>query len=355
MRLNKKTYKEVFHFDDKWFIIIGIPFFSFIISLVYFPYMSTEEASHYWDKCFPISLMYTVVFWLFYRWIAYKALLIFPDKVDFYKRIVAEVVSVFVFYFLIIFVLEEIEFLMLNQSKHGEPELLISSIITLALSFMILTLYEAVRLYTKLLQVETEKEKLEKENMQSALLGLRNQINPHFLFNNLNTLSYLIPPEATKAQRFVDKFAKVYRYILEIKSESVIPLTKELEFLDSYVYLLKERFGDNLKMNIDIESKHKDKFIVPLSLQMLVENAIKHNITSSEFPLKIDIMVKDKDIITVKNNLQRKEDLGNSNKIGLQNIKNRYQLIADLSIKIEETIDSFIVELPLITVNPPNA
>lgn len=126
-------------------------------------------------------------------------------------------------------------------------------------------------------------------------------------------------------------------------------MSRELTFLESYIYLLKERFGENLDVQINIQEKYLDQHIVPLSLQMLVENAIKHNIASSQHPLHIEIGIDTDEQLFVKNNLQKKEQLTPSNKIGLQNIMNRYQLIANQRIKIDETVENFIVKLPLLS------
>ena len=176
---------------------------------------------------------------------------------------------------------------------------------------------------------------------------MKNQVNPHFLFNSLNTLTYLIPEEPDKAVNFVQKLSKVYRYILEIRDQKIVTISDELEFLNAYVFLLKERFGENLNIDIDIPQKYYHSKIVPLSLQILFENVIKHNIISTQKPLMIKVSIQ-KDKLIVKNNLQKKNQVISSTSMGLQNIKNRYQFFTKKEVDVIVTADSFLVALPLV-------
>jgi LytS/YehU family sensor histidine kinase len=195
-----------------------------------------------------------------------------------------------------------------------------------------------------------EKQKLKRMNMQSQLEGLKNQVNPHFLFNSLNTLTYLIPENSEKSVHFVQQLSKVYRYILEIRDKKLILLEEELNFLNAYTFLLKERFGKNLHIKIDIPEVHLNDKIIPLSLQILFENAIKHNIISSEKPLFMEVFIENGNKLIVKNNLQKKNQVMNSTKLGLQNIKNRYRFFSEKEVEVIVTQESFIVILPMIDV-----
>ena len=190
-------------------------------------------------------------------------------------------------------------------------------------------------------------------NMQSQLEGLKNQVNPHFLFNSLNTLTYLIPENADKSVHFVQQLSKVYRYILELKDKELISLEEELRFLDAYTFLLKERFGENLCVEIDIPDEFLNKNIIPLSLQILCENAIKHNIISSQKPLCLKVFIQNEDKLIVKNNLQKKNQEMNSTRLGLQNIKNRYRFFSEKEVEVIATQEEFVVVLPLIDVLVP--
>jgi LytS/YehU family sensor histidine kinase len=181
----------------------------------------------------------------------------------------------------------------------------------------------------------------------AQLNALKTQVNPHFLFNNLNTLCSIIPENPKQAVEFVQELSKVYRHILEVKDESTIPLLDEMEVLEAYVFLLKTRFGDNLQMNISVSEDKMKERIIPLALQLLMENAIKHNIVSHDKPLHINITVVNNHIV-VSNNLQKKNQVHESTGIGLNNISNRYKLLTNQPIIVTETEQLFSVSIPLI-------
>jgi LytS/YehU family sensor histidine kinase len=208
--------------------------------------------------------------------------------------------------------------------------------------------YESIRFFQLWKTTAVEKEHLERAHLASQLEGLRNQVNPHFLFNSLNTLSYLIPEEPQKAVRFVQQLSKVYRYVLESRDDRVIPLQTELDFLQSYIFLLRERFGENLQVNIQsIDAQHTG--IVPLTLQMLFENAIKHNVISIQKPLKIEVFMENGHLI-VRNNLQKKNQVMDSTGVGLQNIRDRYRMLTDQEVEVIVSQQYFTVVLPEINI-----
>jgi len=197
----------------------------------------------------------------------------------------------------------------------------------------------------RLTQVEAES--LKKKNLEARFEALRNQINPHFLFNSLNVLSTLVYKDADTSAKFIEQLSKVYRYLLYYQEKKVVSVDEELEFLKSYIYLLSIRFEDNLSIEIDVDEKVHERFIAPASLQLLIENAIKHNIVSGKRPLYIKIYV-DKDMIIVENNLQLKELKEPSTSVGLKNIEERYQFISKESIKVYRNEAAFKVGVPLI-------
>lgn len=190
--------------------------------------------------------------------------------------------------------------------------------------------------------------KLEQNQLQSQLDALKNQIDPHFLFNNFGTLISLIEMDHQLAINFVEELSKVYRYILQIKDKELISVAEELDFTKSYIYLMKQRFRNHLQTTIDIDSKINSAFVIPLSLQSLVENAIKHNIISADLPLKIIIKNYNPDSINVINNYQPKRMLETSHKIGLDNLKKRFSFFTNEEIKIKHTETEFNVEIPVI-------
>jgi LytS/YehU family sensor histidine kinase len=207
--------------------------------------------------------------------------------------------------------------------------------------------YDSVYFFTQWRKTIIETEKLKKENILGQLQSLKNQVNPHFLFNSLNTLVSIIPEDPDLAVEFTKKLSKSYRYILEIKDKEVITVREELEFLKAFEFLLKIRFGDNIHFDVQVAEEYQEMEIVPLALQLLIENAIKHNVVSSEKPLNISIYVE-RDKLVVKNNLQKIKQVLPSTKTGLENIKNRYKFLANKTVDVIVTHTEFIVTLPLL-------
>jgi two-component system, LytTR family, sensor kinase len=197
----------------------------------------------------------------------------------------------------------------------------------------------------KLLLVESEQ--IKREAAESQYLALKNQVNPHFLFNNLNSLSSLIRLSPDKAIEFVDRFSKIYRYVLDISDKMVVKLIEELTFLQSYYYLQKIRFGENLTINIAIDADRSNDYVIPLSVQILIENAIKHNEVSSEHPMIIELTT-DQNYLIVSNTLQKKTSLTESTGIGLSNIKDRYKHLTEIKPEFLITNKKYIAKIPLI-------
>ncbi|MEL7222132.1 MAG: histidine kinase, partial [Bacteroidota bacterium] len=214
---------------------------------------------------------------------------------------------------------------------------------------LVLSLYEGVYFYYRWKLSVVEAERLRKENISSQLDALRNQVNPHFLFNSLNTLTYLIPEDEDRAVRFVQQLSKVYRYILEIRDRSLITVAEELDFLEAYQFLLFERFGDNLKIDLQIDPAIRQMYMIPLSMQLLLENAIKHNIISKDKPLHIEITADlVRDGMLVRNRLQPRQQQQASTKVGLDNIRSRYAFYTTDTVLVDTNDGWFSVYLPLL-------
>ncbi len=196
-------------------------------------------------------------------------------------------------------------------------------------------------------QTAINAERLKAEGLNSQFQSLKNQVNPHFLFNSLNVLTSLVYKDADQAAHFIKKLAEVYRYVLETQNKEVVPLKEELNFIESYVFLNKIRYGENLNVHIEIPSDSQ-YMVLPLSVQMLLENAIKHNIISSSKPLTIQV-VQSGDILSVSNNLQKKNEHQKSVGLGLNNIRSRYKFLTDEPLVIENNQEVFTVKLPLLT------
>ncbi|MCR9253762.1 MAG: histidine kinase [bacterium] len=189
----------------------------------------------------------------------------------------------------------------------------------------------------------------QKETIQAQLQTLRNHLDPHFLFNNLNILSALIDTDREQSQKFLEKFAEVYRVILKTEKDELIPLSQELEFIESYIYLIDIRFRDLIDIKIDIIEDQLDQLIPPLTIQMLIENAFKHNIITEDDILKIEI-TSEENRVAVINTLNKAEENGNSNNTGLKNITLRYGYYTEDKIDVSETETHFKVTVPLIQI-----
>lgn len=232
----------------------------------------------------------------------------------------------------------------------SSPKPLLSFGIGLISNFIVTLLYETVFFFESWKINVRKTEALARENVQSQLESLKSQLDPHFLFNSLNTLSFLID-DNKPAQKYLEHLADVYRYVLVSRQKDTVSLQEEMDFVNAYIYLNKIRFRENLMLESHISIKNMDKKIIPLSLQMLVENAIKHNIVSKEKPLTIsisDILLENENYLVVENNFQEKKTFEKSTKVGLQNISNRYQLLTSKLVLIEKNDKFFKVELPLL-------
>ncbi|MBV9961345.1 MAG: histidine kinase [Parafilimonas sp.] len=194
-----------------------------------------------------------------------------------------------------------------------------------------------------------ETEELKKTVKQSQLLGLKSQVNPHFLFNCLNSLSSLINESETEAENFLNEMSKVYRYMLRNDDDILISLDKELSFIQSYYALLKARYGDGIQLEINVNEKDKECLLPPLSLQVILENAFSQNTTQKTSPLKIQISSNKNGEIIIKNNVQRKTITdGLDYEAGLDNLVSRYRLLNHEQLTITDKKSERIIHLPLI-------
>lgn len=189
--------------------------------------------------------------------------------------------------------------------------------------------------------------KVQKENLQSQIEILKQQVNPHFLFNSLNVLSGLITVDVTKAQLFIDEFSQIYRYVLETIEKPVTSLSKEIDFMHSYLFLQQIRYGENLTFSVNIPAGLLGMVVPPLSLQVILENAIKHNIVNESKPLLIEIFSEGQ-FLVVKNNLQPKISAPVSIGLGLKNLVKRYALITDMEPSFKIETNHYVARIPLI-------
>jgi two-component system, LytTR family, sensor kinase len=210
-------------------------------------------------------------------------------------------------------------------------------------------LMEGISRYENWKQNMKETDELKKSYRQSQLLGLKSQVNPHFLFNSLNSLSSLIHEDEEKAERFLDEMSKVYRYMLRNDDDQLVTLDTELKFIESYLYLLKTRYGQGLDISIDIRDEYRTMMLPPLSLQVIIENALNQNTINKNSPLLLAIYIADNGNLVVKNNVQPKiiaEPM--VREPGLANLVNKYLLLNQPNVIINDSSAERTVELPLI-------
>lgn len=211
------------------------------------------------------------------------------------------------------------------------------------------TLEQNVAERTKqLTEANTQLLKVQKENLQSQFEVLKQQVNPHFLFNSLNVLTSLIKIDPDLAESFTERLSKVYRYVLENKEKDVVLLSAELEFLNAYLFLLEIRFMNKIVIEINIDKSYYDFQILPIAIQLLIENAVKHNTFSKVKPLKIEIFVDRQQKLNIVNNLNLRETKFASTGVGLENISRRYALVSDQKPEFNKTVNQFIAKLPLL-------
>ena len=208
--------------------------------------------------------------------------------------------------------------------------------------------YEIVYHYAQLRHAAEQKEVLEKEKLKAELQQLKGIVNPHFLFNNLNSLSSLIAENPDQAQDFLDELTRVFRYLLRNNDTDLTTLHQELQFINSYCHLLETRYGAAIKIDINIDPSYHQLLIPPMTLQLLIENAVKHNRLQKENPLRIELLGTPGNKLLVRNNLLLRESQVDSTGIGLQNINARYRMLGTPGLHIEKTDDRFTVVITLI-------
>jgi two-component system LytT family sensor kinase len=311
----------------------------------------TNPKGSFWTVFF-ITLAFTFAYWEgnyhIVSWVRIK----FPALKDTKKRIFTQIGWSFLYTigiasFLVI-LLHFLGFVPYNKQYH-----LYNLALGLGITIIISIIYETVCYFQLWKEALLESERLKKVEARLQYESLKNQVNPHFLFNSLNTLSSLISVNPEKAELFVQEFSKIYRYVLEVREKSFVPLSQELEFVDSYIYLQKIRFDNQLHFQNDIHDNQSNYFIPPLILQNLVENCIKHNTINAKNPLKIELRLE-KGRLKVINNLQERKEDYKSTKTGLYNIEQRFKLLNGETPKFYKDDGYFIAEVKLQTLSEEN-
>ncbi|MCE6989625.1 sensor histidine kinase [Dyadobacter sp. CY323] len=323
--------------------LIGIPLLGLAIPVI----MSFEDFlalnQKFWIS-FLFSTILTFIFWEGNRFIIVRMRRIFPDYSQTARRVMVEAALAFVYVLGISVLLDA--FIFIAMAHHSG--ILATFRISIVPTVLVYLVYEAVYFFEAWKLNVRKTESLMREGVQSQLEVLKNQLDPHFLFNSMNTLAALIDDDNTDAQDYLERLSDVYRYVLVSRNKNTVLLEEELAFVDAYIYLNKIRFRENLQVEKQITPGAYQQHITPLSLQMLIENAIKHNVASRENPLRILIREEDGAFLVVENNILEKTILEKSTRVGLQNIVNRYSLLTDRQVEITSNNAVFKVKIPLL-------
>lgn len=267
-----------------------------------------------------------------------------------YRIILGFVGSVFVTLFGIFFIRFTIKVVIEGLSfdyfikNENKTHYLISLIFTIIVSLV----FHLIYFYKAYQENKVKEQKIIAGTASAQFESLKNQIDPHFLFNSLNVLSSLIEENPESAQKFTTSLSKVYRYVLEQKDKELVSVAEELKFAKTYMNLLKMRFENSITFEIPEGFENEEAKVVPLSLQLLLENCIKHNVVSEVKPLHVKISIENNQLV-VTNNLQKKEVLSNRKGVGLQNIVNRYAILTKRTVLVEENEQEFKIFLPILT------
>ena len=256
------------------------------------------------------------------------------------------VVTLFVIFLLRVFIEVILEG---NSFEHyWKNETLSNYVFAFVMTFIVLLSFNAFYIYKAYSDSKVKEQKIIAGTANAKFESLKNQIDPHFLFNSLNVLSSLIEENPENAQRFTTSLSKIYRYVLEQKDKELVSVVEELAFAKTYMNLLKMRFENSLFYEIQIEEINPEAKVVPLSLQLLLENTVKHNVVSEQRPLHIRIFIEG-DYLVIQNDFQKKEVLQDRQGVGLQNIINRYGIITNRKVQIEQNENTFTVKIPILT------
>ncbi|OJV12426.1 MAG: histidine kinase [Dyadobacter sp. 50-39] len=335
--------EKAYTLNDKKWRMIGIPLMGLVIALM----INLDEflkLSRLFFLSVFFSTLLTLTFWEGNRYIIIWMRRIFPEYSQTGKRIAAEAVLAVIYVFLVTLLLDELYY----KPVYHVSVLAIGFRVSIVPTVIVYLVYEAVYFFDAWKMNVRKTEALMRENVQSQLDVLKNQLDPHFLFNSMNTLAALIDDENTAAQDYLERLSDVYRYVLVSRNKNTVLLSEEIAFVDAYLYLNKIRFRENLQVEKRLSNAVMMQYITPLSLQMLVENAIKHNVVSRENPLQIVIREETDAYLVVENNISEKTILEKSTRVGLQNIVNRYSLLTDRKVQIDRDEERFTVKIPLL-------
>ena len=334
-----QTLGKAFKVNDGWARVIGIPIIAIIMHITHKGNGDLEDWHGY-----VMSSLYTIAYWQGLRIIWMKLQEKYSHYAQTKKRITLLFFSMLTYGFLVTLVLENLVPL-LDFSFCPLEDVIRGYLVGLIPCSLVLMAYETVYFFHSWKDKVMESEAIARSQVVSQLDALKNQLDPHFLFNSLNTLSSLID-ENEMAQQYLTRLSDVYRYVLVSKDRNTVTLREEMEFVSAFLYLAKVRFTTGLTVEKNIPDSILNQYVAPLSVQLLVENALKHNVITRENPLTISIQVEE-GFLWVKNEIKPKVHFESGTKVGLNNILERYRLLTSIPVRILNESNRFEVGLPL--------
>lgn len=302
-----------------------------------------------WFFSFPVIYIQGFCSWYLHILVMHWLRVVFPDIKQTGTRLVilgaAHLTLISLTYINLFYAYDAVSFL---GYKLDTGQLIKSLYFGIGLTMVATTMWESDYTFKQWKDSLAEKEKLQQLTLQQEFETLKSQVNPHFLFNCFNTLSSLIAEDRKQAEVFLNELSKVYRYLLRNNEDGLSNVQTEIRFIESYYRLLKTRHGDAVQLSVEIDKKYEQYLLPSLTLQMLVENAVKHNALSKNKPLVIDIFTTAGNKLVVSNNLQLRTLKVPSNKIGLDNIKAKYEILSQPGFQVLKDQKTFSVVLPLI-------
>lgn len=320
----------------------GISLVSAVSVFVDFGY---EQSTSGFLKAFLVSFVRTALIWHGSMIIIQYAMSVYSLFKETTKLIVFQVFALSLFVLLVeageIFAIEN--YLKIPLTQNNKVTLILGSLL---ITFMISSIYASVAFFGQWKENLLRTQALEKANLEARYDTLRNQVNPHFLFNSLNTLLMLVNDNPV-ASKYVESISEIMRYMLQSRDKEAVLLRDELKIARDYVFVQQSRFGDKLQVEFDVPEKFYHYAIPPLALQMLLENAVKHNVVSKDNPLHVKVYIADNLFIVIENSVKAKIDKDPSTGVGLDNIRNRYNHLSGKDIVVKNDHGKFVVMLPL--------
>jgi two-component system LytT family sensor kinase len=328
--------------------VASMPIISILLNYIMFEQRLFQEFI-VWMVSFPLIFLIGFGSWRGHVYIGNYIKYRFPEIRHTKKRILIQIFCLipfmslsvtFIFFLYDAFHVLGYQFSM-EDFKHG-------LIVGFCVNLIFETLYEAEYVLERYKESVEEKQNMQQMSMFQEFDSLKNQVNPHFLFNCFNTLSSLITEDKTKAEKFLNELSKVYRYLLRNNEDGLSTVENEIQFIRSYYQLLQTRHGEAVQLNIEIDKRYESYTLPSLTLQLLVENVVKHNVLSKNKPLMIDIFTTAGNKLVVNNNLQRRTVQIPSSRVGLENIRAKYELLKQPGFQVMEDEKNYTVVLPLI-------